>query len=207
MSKVVDKRKLEGILEQVERADNLAERQQFDEVRELLLAAQADCARAGVDSAFLAWRLCVVFDQLKEHELAFKYAQDALRMDPLAPPFRNSFGVIVGTMRKAILAAQPGAADFVPRFYELLVRAGEGNDAVHVAMARHLQAQGQNERALKLVNAVTVLSPGFRDAWLARAAICRSLGDDQAAREADVEAAAVAEVPRAPFAIPGPATA
>ena len=42
-----------------------------------MLAAQADCARAGVESAFLKWRLCVVCDQMKEHELAFKYVQEA----------------------------------------------------------------------------------------------------------------------------------
>jgi hypothetical protein len=36
------------------------------------------------------------------------------------------------------------------------------------------------------------------------AAICRSLGNEQAAREAEVEAAAIADPPSPPFAVPGP---
>ena len=202
---MVDKRKLEAILEVVERADGHAERQELAEARDLLLGARADADRAGMKSAFLSWRLCVVFDQLKEHEVAFKYAQEALRQDPLAPPFRNSFVFVARTMRKAIVEAaeQPGPADWLPRFYDLLVYAGEGNDAVHVAMARYLHGQGQHDRALKLVNGVTLLSPGCGGAWLLRAAICRSLGDEQAARESEVEAAAVAGPLSEPFAVPG----
>jgi tetratricopeptide (TPR) repeat protein len=200
----VNKQKLEAVIELVERADGHADRREMAEARDLLLQARADCERAGVESGFLAWRLCVVFDLLKEHEVAFKYAQEALRQDPLAPPFRNSFNIVARTMRKAILEAQ-GQPDWVPRFYDLLVHAGEASDAVHVAMGRWLHVQGQHERALKLVNAVTLLSPACGDAWSLRAVICRALGDEQAAREADVEAAAVAEPQPAPFAVPGAA--
>lgn len=98
-----------------------------------------------------------------------------------------------------------GQPDQVPSFYDLLVHAAEANDAVHVAMARWLHAQGQHERELELVTAVRLLSPGCGDAWSLRAAICRSLGDEQAAREADVKAAAVAEPQPAPFGVAGAA--
>jgi hypothetical protein len=103
---VMDKRKLGELIEQIDRVDRLCEADQLAEPREILLAAQADCARAGIESAFLKRRLCVVCGQMQERELAFKYVQEALRMDPLAPPFRNSFGIIVATMRNALLAAQ-----------------------------------------------------------------------------------------------------
>lgn len=199
---MVEKRKLEAILEAVERADGHAERQELVEAREILVQARTDCERAGIESGFLLWRLCVVFDLMKEHELAFKYAQEALRQDPLAPPFRNSFAIVAKKMRAAILDAE-GAPDWVPRFYDLLVHACEASDAVHVSMGRWLHAQGQHERALKLVNAVTLLSPGCADAWTLRGAICRSLGDEQAAREAEIEAAAVAGPAPPPFAVPG----
>jgi len=204
----VEKEKLEAINEQLEQAAALEERQELTEARDVLLAAQADCARAGIESGFVSWRLSVVFDTLEEYELAFKHVQEALRLDPFAPPFRSSFGIIVGRMRNAILAAEPGTTDFlVERLYKLLVRAGEGNDAVHVAMARDLNARGESELALRLVDAVTVLSPGCRDAWLARAAICRTMGDGEAARAAEIEAAALVDQSTTPFAVPGPATA
>ena len=203
----MEKQKLEAIIEQIDRAEALSDENDFGEARDALLAVDAECARERLESGFLNWRLCVVFDILEEHELAFKYVQQALRMDPLAPPFRNSFGVVVKRIQKAILEAEPGEEDFVSRYYELLVNAGEGNDAVHIAMARDLNARGEHERALGLMNALTVLSPGCRDAWLARAAICRSLGDHEAAREADVEAAALTEGPKVPFAVSGSAEA
>jgi tetratricopeptide (TPR) repeat protein len=204
---VVEKQRLEAIIEQIEQADQLAERDEHAEARDVLLAAQAECERAGIESGFVSWRLSVAFDILEEYEVAFKYVQEALRLDPFAPPFRSSFGIIVGRMRKAIVGAEPGETEFVPRLYELLAHAGEGTDAVHVAMARDLEARGESERALRLMDAVTLLSPGCRDAWLARAAICRSMGDGDAARAADVEAAALVERPKTPFAVPGRAEA
>ena len=198
------KQKADEIVELIERADRHADHQELAQARDLLLRARAGCERANIDSGFLCWRLCVVFDLLKEHEVAFKYAQEALAQDPFAPPFRHSFDVVARTMRKAILDAE-GQPDRVPRFYGLLVRAGEGDDAVHLAMARWLHAQRQHERALNLANAVTLLSPACADAWSLRAAICRTLGDEEGAREAEVEAAAVAEPPSPPFAVPGAA--
>src|SRR5256885_2256771 len=128
----LEKQKVEAIVEQIDRAEALSDENDFAEARDALLAVHAECAREGFESSFLNWRLCVVFDILEEHELAFKYAQQALRMDPLAPPFRNSFGVVVKRIQKAILEAEPGEEDFVSRYYELLVNAGEGNDAVHI---------------------------------------------------------------------------
>jgi tetratricopeptide (TPR) repeat protein len=205
--RIVVKQKMEAIIEQLEQADQLAEHHEHAEAREVLLAAQAECKRAGIESGFVSWRLSVAFDILEEYEVAFKYVQEALRLDPFAPPFRSSFGIIVGRMRKAIVAAEPGTADFVEPLYKLLVRAGEGTDAVHVAMARDFNARGESELALRLIDAVTVLSPGCRDAWLARAAICRTMGDGNAARAADIEAAALAERPKTMFAVPGPAAA
>jgi tetratricopeptide (TPR) repeat protein len=199
---MVEKQKLETILEAVERADRHADRQELAEARETLVQARADCERAGMESGFLMWRLCVVLDLMKEHELAFKYAQEALRQDPLAPPFRHSFAIVVKKMRTAIVDAE-AAPDWVPRFYDLLVHAGEGTDEVHVAMARWRHTQGQHQKALTLVNAVTLLSPRCSEAWTLRSAICRSLGDEQAAREAEIEAAAVAAPAPAPFAVPG----
>src|SRR4051812_49962688 len=103
---MVNKQKLEALIELLERADGHAHQRELAEARDLLLQARADCERGGVESGFLAWRLCVAFDLLKEHEVAFKYAQQALRQDPLAPPFRNSFNIVARTMRKAILGAQ-----------------------------------------------------------------------------------------------------
>ena len=202
---MVNKRKVTAILEALDRSDDLLERQEVTEARDVLLQARTDWERAGGESGFLSWRLAVVFDLLKEYEVSFKYAQDAILQDPLAPPFRSSFGIAARALRKAILESpgQPGAAEFVPRMYDLLVHAGEGDDAVHVAMARHLHGLGEHQRALKLVNAVTLLSPGEAEAWLLRAAICRALGDEQAAREADVEAAAVGEPAPVMFSVPG----
>src|SRR6266478_2255902 len=106
---------------------------------------------------------------MNKHELACKYAQEALREDPLAPPFRNSFAIVAKNLRTAMLEA--GQPDWVPRFYDILVHAGEASDGVHVAMARWLHGRGHHEQPLKLVNAVTLLSPACGDAWSLRTAI------------------------------------
>jgi hypothetical protein len=63
---VANKQKLETIAETVARADKHADQQQFAAARDLLLHVRADCERAGIASGLLAWRLCVVFDVLKE---------------------------------------------------------------------------------------------------------------------------------------------
>ena len=195
---------IERITEIVARADRHFDQQELVKARELFLQARAECERAGIESGYLAWRLCVVFDLLKEHQLAFKHAEEALRQDPLAPPFRKSFDIVARTMSRAIEEAQ-GQPDWVPRFYDLLVRAGEGTDGVHLAMARWLHGRGESKRALKLLEAVTVLSPACADAWSLRAVLCRSLGDEQGARDAEVEAAALKGPAQPPFSVPGAA--
>src|SRR3954468_17454355 len=81
--KFVEKQRLESIIEQLDPAEELSERHEHEEAREVLLAAGEECSRAGIDSAFISWRLCVVFDGLEELELAFKYVQQALRRGPV----------------------------------------------------------------------------------------------------------------------------
>jgi hypothetical protein len=73
--------------------------------------------------------------------------------------FRDSFGIIVGRIRKVILGTEPGADESVPRLYELLIRSDEGSDAVHVSTARYLKARGESGQARRRLNGLTVLSP------------------------------------------------
>lgn len=95
---------------------------------------------------------------------------------------------------RALLAdpARPPGEPSTPRLYALLLRTGEADVPCHLAMARHLADSGKHEEALRLLDAVTLLAPASRDAWLARAAFERARGDEAAAASCEVQAAALA---------------
>lgn len=70
----------------------------------------------------------------------------------------------------------------------MLLQEGAADDEVHVAMAAHLHRKGDHSRALRIASAVTLLSPGCAGAWRVRAKVCRHLGDEEAAKEAEAMA-------------------
>jgi tetratricopeptide (TPR) repeat protein len=178
---------LESIQEALSRASSAIDAHDLSRAREELLKAQALAEQAGITSPFLTWRLSVVHDLMEDPLTALKYINEAVRMDPLAQPFRHSLGLILKNLRRKLLAEIAKGADTssVSTLYDALIRAAGADDATHVAVAGYLLDRGDPSGALRIASAVTLLSPACEEAWLVRARICRALGDDAAAREAE----------------------
>lgn len=183
---------LQAIQELISRAEAAFDRGNHAEAREQLLSARALAAEAGLSSGFLVWRLCVVSDLLNDWRTAMKLAKEAILLDPLALPFRRSLRIVLDKLRQQLLdvAARANAADELEPLYEALILEGAADDKVHVALAGHLLRKGDAAGALRLTNAVTLLSPACSEAWRVKAQACRALGDEPAAREAEARAQA-----------------
>lgn len=175
------------------RGRELVERHEFEEARQVYQKLRASCARQGTKSAHLAWGLAVACDGVGDYEAAMEYVREAIELDPLAIPYQRSYEVIVDRIRKALADESLAAGDpVVPRLYQLLMRAGEGDVASHLAMARHHMHTGDHAAAMKLLDALTTLAPASQEAWAYKANVARALGDLSAASRADIEAAALA---------------
>jgi hypothetical protein len=95
------------------------------------------------------------------------------------------------------------ADESTPRLYELLLGAGEADVPSHLAMARWLIAAGRRDEARRILEAVTLLAPASRDAWLAKGALALASGDEEEAVRCDAQASALSST-AVPFAIPAP---
>lgn len=165
--------------------------------------ALAQGKRLGVTSGALFWHAAVANDYAGNWEAAFEYIDRALQLDPIAEPFRSSFGIITNRIRGALTAADRAVDDpSTPKLYDLLVRAGEADVGCHAAMARYAAATGDLARAKAIADAVALLFPAAREAWKAKADVAAAAGDTATAETCAVELAALGE-PRVPFAIPG----
>lgn len=186
---MVRKRDLVQLRAAVDRAEEVG-REGPEQSRAALQEVKADCARLGIDSAWVNWRLACALDSLGEPDQALEFVERALLIDPLATPFTHSRGIILRSLRGKLAAAN--AAD-AGRFYERLARAGEADDEAHLTMARHHAASGKNDAALRLLEALTVLSPACRDAWVELARVARLAGREDQARVAELEAMMLGE--------------
>ncbi|MGB8930734.1 MAG: hypothetical protein WCC48_05745 [Anaeromyxobacteraceae bacterium] len=198
---------VEKLRADLRRGYDLNEEGNHEEAAEVVRGVLERGKAAGFTSAFALWNLAIATDQGGNLEMAFDYITQALQLDPIAQPFNNSFEVIVKRIRAA-LAAEDRAVDdpSTPRLYELLVRSGETDAAAHVAMAKFWMAKGETAKAARIADAVTLLNPTEREAWLCRAEVAAASGDAATAEECIAEAAAIEGEP-VPFAIPGIAKA
>jgi tetratricopeptide (TPR) repeat protein len=185
-----------------QRAQGLLDQSQYREARELFTEVRARAGKLGLASAYLDWGIAVASDFMGEFEMAFDSIRESVAKDPFNPAAQHSFDIIAGHIRAAL--TEPGrAADdpSTPRLYRLLLAAGEADVSCHVAMARHLARAGQPAEAMRVLDAVTLLAPVSRDAWLQKAALARALGDEPLAGECEGQAAALATAD-VPFGIP-----
>lgn len=172
------------------------------EGRDAFLSLRARARKLGIESAYLCWGLAVAYDNLGELEMAFHEITAAVNLDPLNGSFTHSFEVIAQRIRAALADEERSLDDpSTPKLYDLLVAAGEADVPCHLAMARHRAHAGAHLEAMKLLDAVTLLSPVSRDAWLLKAAVSRAMGDLEAANHFEAEASAISAAP-IPFGIP-----
>jgi tetratricopeptide (TPR) repeat protein len=194
--------RIRAIVADAQRAQQLLDSNEYAQARELFTAVRTRAAKLGLDSAYLAWGIAVTSDYLGELEVAFNTICESVAKDPLNPASQHSFEVVAGHIRTTL--ADPARAPddpSTPRLYQLLLGAGEADVACHVAMARHLAHEGKTAEAMQLLDAVTLLAPVSRDAWLQKAALARTLGQDEVAAECEGQAAALATA-QVPFGIP-----
>lgn len=184
------------------------ERREYAEAKKLALKVAGGLAWAGVASPHLTWLLAVLSDYAGEPEAAFKFITEAVVMDPLEPNIQKSFDIIVDKLRRMLIDPDRDLTDeSTPRLHAMLVEAGKADELVHLAMARHLTEVGRGEDAMKLVEAVLLLSPACRDAWVVKATLAKKLGLIDEAIAAEAEASALDGGPVPLFGIPGQAVA
>lgn len=192
----------------MQRAQELVNAGNHAEAKGIVENVAAGLAWAGVTSASVLWARAVVADYLGDGDSAFKFIMEASGMDPLDPAIARSFDIISEKLRRTLLASDNDPTDeAVARIYGMLVEAGKADDLCHVAMARHLAAVGKDDEAAKLVEAVVLLAPACRDAWLMKATLATKLGRVEDAVMAEAEAAALDGGPVSLFGMPGKAVA
>lgn len=148
--------------------------------------------RLGIRSAFIAFVNAIYADYSGDVVAAFNFIQEAIAMDVAAPPYRHSEAVIIRRLRSTLTAPDRDPADTeTPHIWALLATIGEADDACHLALARFHVAKSNDLEAMQIVNAVTTLAPGNREAWLLKASIATRLGDEALAGWARTEAAAL----------------
>jgi len=182
-------REMKNLHGELKRADDLMDKEQWAQARDILRRGRAAARKGGLPYGLIAWRLCICLDNLGEVEDAFRAAVEAIDQDPLAHLFRHSFTVVAHRLRDIVAAAEIGDPA-VPRQYALLVENDAAEDDTHVAMARHLVRAGEAVQAVRLLDAVTTLSPNFAEAWRLRAEVARVLGNEDDAARCEFEAIA-----------------
>lgn len=201
------KKTVNRFLGEMRRASELVQERRLDEAIQAYRALIAETRPLGLDTGHLHWAFGVACDYSGELEMAFEEMTTAIAKDPLCLPFRGSFDVVTGRIRAALADASRTPDDpSTPRLYALLARADEADVASHLTMARYRLATGRPDRAASLVDAVTLLHPGARDAWTMKAELATATGDTAGAEHARLEAAALGEG-EPTFAIPGVACA
>lgn len=187
-----------------QRAGRMLDDHAWQEARDAFTALRARVAKLGLGSSYVAWGLAVALDNLGEIEMAFEAVGEAVGEDPMNPACQQSFDVIANRLRASLAdPARTPEDPSTPRLYALLQGAGEADVPSHLAMARHLSHAGKPADAMAILDAVTLLSPVSRDAWLQKAALARVLGNEPLAATCDAQAAAIS-ASDVPFGVPAP---
>jgi tetratricopeptide (TPR) repeat protein len=186
------------MLADVNKAQEHGERGEYAKAKAIAENVRAGLALAGVRSAHVLWLLAVTDDYLGEVEEAFQFITEAMAIDPMEPNIERSFNVITDHIRRMLIDPERDLSDeSTPRLHDMLVRAGKADELVHIAMARHLATVGKDSEAMKLLDAVLLLSPPCRDAWVVKSLLARKMGllDEAVAAEAQASACDGGAVP------------
>jgi predicted Zn-dependent protease len=172
------------------------------EAERLLTQLLADSKAGDVQSASLYRDLAVVSDAKGEFQMAVRHIEHALALDPLSPEVIRSFEII-STRIRAALAEAEAASPEVPKLYQLLLGSDTADSESHLMMARHLEQTGQFDASLRLLQALTLLSPSFRTGWTLLAQVARKLGQEDLARSAELDAKLSPTQASQVFPVPG----
>jgi tetratricopeptide (TPR) repeat protein len=179
----------------------LLDEKQWKEVQEKVTGLQREARSLGIDSAYLWWCLAVAHDELGEPLAALDAISHAARLDPAHPSSRRIFREVCANARARLRAEAP-TSPLIPELHERLFRIGEADVASHLVRARYEFERGDKALAVKLVDAVLVLTPACLEACQLRYEMAARSGDEDASFfELMVDEA---ELASSTFGVPGP---
>lgn len=185
------------LLQQLRSVEQLIEEHKHEEARTALLALHSRAAAAKMSSAYLAWKLAIVFDCIGDGLKAAHYAELAVQLDPLALPFHGSLETILTRIRRTLADPELDASEaWIPQMYGTLQHLGEADDASHLAFAKHLLTRNDAAHALRVLEALTLLSPSFAAGWELLASVARKVGNQELAKNAEQQLGFVLAHPR-----------
>ena len=165
----------------------------FREARLVLEQAQQVAKNANLGgSAFLNWGLSVCADECQDAVNAVRFITAALKQDPCAPPFINSYKIV----RNRVIATFQGMNvndRQVPTFFRLLVDLDAVDAAACMKFSQHALANGNDAKALALAQDAVHLEPPTpaRLHHLARLLTAAGRHEEARARRSEAEALAI----------------
>lgn len=154
--------------------------------------AEVVLAQHGVRSAHLKYLSSAIAGRLGQHLEALDFISAALELDPLNPTTQHRRYVTLNTISNAMKGAGSTSPFIVP-WYQALVAEDCADASVHETYARHLLATKRPTEALRILDALAVLSPSAATVASLRADALAASGDEPAARQSREVAAELAE--------------
>lgn len=178
-----------SILARVAEGSRLIQSGEFKKAQQVLFVARAKAMRLGIRSANIELGLAIAHDHLMEMEKAVDHIVAALALDPFNAECNNSYRIIADRLRQAVaFGEEQGDGAEVERYYGLLLRIGEADVAAHLVACRHFLSTGRAPDAVRVLGALTVLSPTCAQAWELLAHAAAAVGDAALAAHARIEA-------------------
>ena len=167
------------------RIRDLADKDEWPEVRERLASTRRHLDHLGVSSAYVLWLSAVAADKTEQLEDAVHFVTGARELDHFEPSYAQSERIIFEHLRASLNEHAAGGDARALRSYELLLAHGQADNNSHLSAARcHLTA-GNLEAAAKIAEALTLLAPACPEAWRLKATLARRAGDEKCAVEMD----------------------
>jgi len=181
-----------GLIRELHQAKELLDQKQYLDARSAFERVYDHAAAVGAPSSYVCWLLAVCCDYLHDHANAVRWILEAVELDPLTLAAEHSRTVIADRIRRALISGEPtlDGPDTLG-LYELLVRLDAADLSAHLVAARHHAAAGSVDVAIKLLDAITMLHPRDRVAWMTLMEIARAAGRELEAARAEAALLAI----------------
>jgi len=186
------------VADAIDEAMTLVGSRLFREARLVLEQAEQVASKAGLSSSWLAWGLSVACDEVQDWVAAVNHIKTALRLDPCAPPFINSYRIIRGRTVLAFTGMDVNDPA-IPTLFRLLVDLDAVDAASCMKFSRHAAAHGDPARALALAQDAVQLEPPTTEQLrhLARLLAAAGRHEEAQARQSEADVLVSFPCPRA----------
>lgn len=173
----------EHLRAKLKHANDISRKGEHDAALGIVAEVEEELSSLGVVSAFALWATAVVNDHAGRLLEALGYVLRALEADPAMVPGEQSLHVIVARCREAVVDGDGPAEDRLA-LCRALAENSLDDDYVREALAELLLERGEAAEALRVAQALTVLSPRSASAWKVVHSAAKALGDEKLATEA-----------------------